>query len=295
MNPRENRIDPDHTENAGAQYHNDGRHHGFIQAAGGCNRTVHKSGNAVGESHDPDTLHSGIDHNGLCGKESQKLSSEHKKQSPENQADAKGIRKADKVAFLYAVNLSGSVVLAHEACAGHIEGCHGIINHRIRIRSSGVSLDHQRIKGVDACLNEQVGNRKDGILQPRRDSQKQNALCHIGIRADLLQMKRIAVLHSGQCMQNQRRRHTLGNGAGQGNTHDAEAADNHKEQVEDNIQRTCNGKINQWLFRLSDGTEHRIAEVIQRECRHTEKIHPKIDNGTGQQIRLGIQKPKKRR
>ena len=139
----------------------------------------------------------------MTGYERQELPAEHKKQRAENQPDSKGIRKADKIALLHALHLACSVVLAHEACAGHIEGCHGIINHRIRIRSSGVSLDHQRIKGVDTCLNEQVGNRKDGILQPRRDPQKQNALCHIGIQTDLLQMKCIAVLHSGQCMQNQ--------------------------------------------------------------------------------------------
>ena len=46
----------------------------------------------------------------------------------------------------------------------------------IRVGGGAVALDHQRVEGVDACLNEQVGNGKNGVLQSGGHAQRKDAL-----------------------------------------------------------------------------------------------------------------------
>ena len=104
-------------------------------------------------------------------------------------------------------------------------------------------------------------------------------------------VQRVAVLHPGQRPQDQKSGNALADGAGQCHAHHAQIAHDDKEQVQQNIQRTGNGQIHQRLFSVADGAEHRVAEVVQCQRRHTQKIHPQIQNRAGQQILLGVQQP----
>ena len=107
----------------------------------------------------------------------------------------------------------------------------------------------------------------------------------------LVYIQRVAVLCAGQCPQDQRGRDALGDGTGQRHAHHAQAADDDEEQVQHDVQRARKGQIDQGLFGVADGAEHRIAEVVQRQRRHAQKIHPQVQDGTGQQVVLGVEQP----
>ena len=286
---RKERVHPCHTEHAGAQDHKDGRHHGFAQPARGGDRAVHKGGDAVGQTHDGNTLHPGVDNVRLGGKEREKLPPESKQPAAQHQPHAKAVGQADEVAFLYAVDLACAIVLAHKAGAGHIKRRHGVVDHGVGVGSSRVALNHQRVKRVDARLDEQVGNGKNGVLQTGGHAQQQDAPGHAKVQLDGVQVQRVAVPHFGQRVQDQPGRHALRNGAGQRHAHNVELTDDDKKQVEHDVQSTCDGQINQRLFGIADGAEHRIAEVIQRQRRHAQEVHTQVQNCAGQQIRLGVE------
>ena len=284
-------VDPDDTEHAGAHHNNDGRYDRLAQSAGRGNGAVHKGGDAVGKAHHAHTLHACVDDGALGGEQGKEAAPEEEQAPAQNQADTKGVSQTDEEAFFHAVRLAGTVVLAHKACTGHVERGHAVVDHGVRVGGGAVALDHEGVEGIDACLNEQVRNGKDGVLEPGRQAKPQNAPGQVRVKVQLVDVQHVAVLHPGQGAQDEPGRNALGDGTGQRHAHHAQLAHDDKKQVQQDVQRACNGKVDQRLFGIADGTEHGVAKVVQGQSRHTQKIHPQIQNGTGKQVLFGVQQP----
>ena len=284
-------VHPDHPEYAGAQHHDDGGNHRLAQPAGGGDGAVHKGGDAVGKGHHGHTLHAGINNGGFGSEQRKEGRSAEEQRRAQHKPHAEGVAQTDEVALLHPVRPSRAVVLAHKAGAGHVEGRHAVVDQPIRVGGGAVALDHQGVEGVDACLNEQVGNGKNGVLQSGGHAQRKDALGLRRVQLQFMYVQRVAVLHPGQRPQDQKRGNALADGAGQRHAHHAQIAHDDKEQVQQNVQRTGNGQIHQRLFGVADGAEHCVAEVVQRQRWHTQKIHPQIQDRAGQQILLGVQQP----
>lgn len=65
----EHRIDPQDAEQTGARNNDRCRDDGFPESARGGNGAVHKGGDTIGERHDGETLHTGIDDVGVSREE----------------------------------------------------------------------------------------------------------------------------------------------------------------------------------------------------------------------------------
>ena len=91
MKIRKYRINPDHTEYAGAHDDNEHRYNTFAQGSGCRNGTVHKCRDAIGEAHNRQTIHSGIHNCRISGKQKQKRSSKNYQGHSQEQTDAEGI------------------------------------------------------------------------------------------------------------------------------------------------------------------------------------------------------------
>ena len=176
MEVGEDRIHPDHTEHTGAEHDEDGRHDRLAEATAGGDGAVHKGRNAVRESHNTNPVHTGIDDRRLRREQCEELPSEQQETPSEHEANGEGIGHTDQEALLHAIDLAGTVVLAHETCAGHIDCGHGIIDQVVCIGRRRVSLYHQRIEGVDTGLDKEVCKGEHGVLKPRRHTEHQHAL-----------------------------------------------------------------------------------------------------------------------
>ena len=53
-------------------------------------------------------------------------------------------------------------------------------------------------------------------------------------------------------------------------------ADNHKEQIQNDIQHARNGQIKKRLFRFACRAEYAVAEIINRHNRHAQRINLQI-------------------
>ena len=183
---REDGVYPDHPEHAGTHYHNNGGHHSLAKSAGSGDGAIHKGGDAVGKAHHAHALHAGINDGALGGEQGKEGAAKEEQASAQDQAHTKGVGQTDEITLLYAVRLASAVVLAHKACTGHIECGHAVVDHGIGIGGGAVALDHERVEGVDPCLNEQVCNGENGILETGRKTKAQNALCCGGVQMQLL-------------------------------------------------------------------------------------------------------------
>ena len=132
-------------------------------------------------------------------------------------------------------------------------------------------------------------------MQARGHTQHQDALCHVEVQPYLAEIQRIAVADLCQRVQDQPCRDALGNRAGQRDTGDIELADDDEKQVEQDVQHARKRQVGQRLFCLTDSAEHCVAEVVERQRRHAEKVDPQVQNRTGQQILLGVQQLQQRR
>ena len=144
------------------------------------------------------------------------------------------------------------------------------------VGGGGVALDHQRIEGVDTGLNEQVCDGEDGILETSRKTQTEDVLCHGRGKTDGLEIQRVAVLHLCQSVKNESGGNALAQRACQSDACNIQSADDDEKQVEEDVQNTGDGQIHQRLFRLTDGTEHRVAKIVKREGRHTEEVDTQV-------------------
>ena len=88
----------------------------------------------------------------------------------QKQSRAEGVSRADQEGPADAFLLARTVVLADETAAGGVEGLHHVIHQRVGVGSGGVSRHHGGTEGIDAPLDEQIGQRKDRVLQSGWDT-----------------------------------------------------------------------------------------------------------------------------
>ncbi len=169
------RIDPYNTKYTGSHDNNKCRSNALADSSGRGNCTVHKGAECIGESHNPNSMHTSCDNGWFCGKQRQEWAPKEEECSSEKQACTERISKCYEIAFFHSFFIPGSPVLAHETGTGHIEGKHNIVNQIVCIRSGSISGNHDRIKGVDSGLNKKVCNRENRILKTGWNTEIKNS------------------------------------------------------------------------------------------------------------------------
>ena len=284
-------VDPDHPEDAGAHNDDEGGDDGPPQPPRGGDGAVHKGRDGIGQPHHQQPLHPGLGYGRLGGEEGEERLPEHHQRKAQRRPDAEGIAQRDEVALLDPLRLAGAVVLAHKAGAGSVEGGHHVVDQRIGVGGGRVAADHHRVEGVDAGLNEEVGQRKDGVLTAGRHPQPQDAAGHGGVKAQLFPLQAVAALGAGQRPQDQKGRQVLAQNGGQGRAGHAHLPDDDKEQVQPDVQHPGNGQVDQRLAGVPHRAEHAVAKVVDGHGRHPQKVDAQVQNGPVDQVGLGAQQP----
>ena len=75
-----------------------------------------------------------------------------------------------------------------------MEGSHDVVDEAVCVGGGGVAFDHQGVEAVDACLNEQVGNGEDGVLQTRGAAQCQQGGELVAVKADAFRPDSVGIL-----------------------------------------------------------------------------------------------------
>lgn len=283
-----NGVNPKDAEGAGAEDDKNSGNKGFSKSASRSNGIVHKGGNTVAERHDGNAPDSGIDHGSIIGEDREEGIAQQIQSAAQKQSGKKGIEQTDQIGFHNPIFFLRTVVLRKEACTGGVKGCHHVINQWIGIGSSGITLHHYMIEGVDAGLHKQVGNGKDGVLQGGGQTDFENA--HQLVRDDAKLLKRqgkIGVAFQ-QNPENQHCGQVLGEDAGKRYSQYIQMKQDDEQQVEQHIQNTGEQQVVQGAFGVPRSTQHSIAEVVQAEGRHAKQVNAQIEQCVLQQLFLGM-------
>ena len=111
-----------------------------------------------------------------------------------------------------------------------MEGSHDVVNKAVCVGGGGVAFDHQGVEAVDACLNEQVGNGEDGVLQTRGASTVSAGGELVTVQSDAFRPDTVGILRPDKSNEDQDGRQVLRQDTGQCDAVGAHAADDDEEE-----------------------------------------------------------------
>ena len=153
-------------------------------------------------------------HTGGCDlsrvrEEGEEAAAEEHKAQAEHGARRERVAEADPIGPAHAVAVARAVVLPDEAGTGCVEGSHDVVDEAVRIGGGGVAFDHQGVEAVDACLNEQVGNGEDGVLQTGGAAQCQQGGKLVTVQSDAFRPDTVGILRPDESNEDQDGRQVL--------------------------------------------------------------------------------------
>ena len=294
MEVGEHRVDPHHAEHAGAHDDHDGGDDALADAAGGGDAVVHQRGYGVGESHDPQTVHAGVDDGGLVGEQGQELPSEQQHHRAKNGAGEDTVQHADVIALKDTLLMARAPVAADEAGAGGVERRHHVEHQSIGVGGGSRAGDGDLVEGVQTCLHEQVGQREDGVLQAGGDADHQDALDRRLVEPQLPHAQAAGVLPPQQVNDDQDGGYPLGNGAGDGHALGGHPAADDEYQIQNDVQHTGHGQVDQGTLGIAGGAEDTVAAVVDADAGQAQRINTQVQHGAGKELLLGVQQAQHR-
>ena len=272
MEHGKDRIDPDHAEHARTENHNRDRHRALAEPARSGKRVVHERRERIAPAHDMKLFHARGNDLGVRRENAQEAAAEEHERQPQHCAHAERIHQTHAVSLLDALFVVRAIVLADESRACRIGRRHDLINQGIGICRSGVSFDDRGAERVDGRLDEQVCHRKNRVLQPGGNADGKNALRLFPAEDKVLELQPVVLLRAQQNAQHQHRRGVLRKDRRQRDAVGCHLADNHKKQVQADIEPARDGKEDQRALRVARGGQHGAAEIVKRHCRKPEGI-----------------------
>ena len=172
-----------------------------------------------------------------------------------------------------------------------MEGGHDVVDQCVGVGGGCVAGHHHRIEGVDAGLDEQIGNGKQRVLNACGNADEQHCPGCRRMKPQLLGMNSAGILPAQEIPENQNGGEILGNGAGDGHTGSGHMTDDHEKQVEDHVENACNGQIVQGAAGITAGAENTVAAVVNSHGGHTQGVDLEIGHSAVHQLVLGAQQP----
>ena len=103
------------------------------------------------------------------------------------------------------------------------------------------------------------------------------------------QLQAAGVLPPQQVQHDQQGRQALGDDAGDGHALGGHVAADHKEQVQNHVQHTGNGQIQQRPPGVAHGAHDAVAAVVHGHGRHAQGVYLQVEDGPVHQLVLGVQ------
>ena len=89
-------------------------------------------------------------------------------------------------------------------------------------------------------------------------------------------------------------RHPLCDGAGDGHALGGHIAADDEHQIQNDVQHTGHGQIDQRTLGVTGGAEDAVAAVVNAHARQTQRVDAQVQHGAGEEFLLGVQQPQHR-
>ncbi len=144
------------------------------------------------------------------------------------------------------------------------------------------------VEGVDACLHKEIGHGENCVLQGAGDADVQDASGLVAGNVKMLRAEAEILPDMEQQAEDQNGGQVLGEDAGNGHSFYIQMADDHKKQIQKHIDNPGEAQIIQRPSGVTGGAQHRVAEIVQCQGRHTQQIDAQIDHSIPDQLVLGV-------
>ena len=268
---------PDHTQytdaETGQQHGNDG----IPAASGGSAQDFDADIGDVGWRNHMDDGHTDIHYPRITGEQSQENTSSCHDDDAQQHAGESGHAHTDPHTFPNAVIFARTEVLSGEGGDGNAVGAHDHPEHAVHLAVGRPGGDGIGPEGVDAGLDDQVGDGIHGGLQARRQADADDGGQDAGGKTDLPRVQLVHVIGLHQRIDHHSRTGKLGQGSCDGDARYAQLQNHHKKQVQYDVGQGGSDQVIQRAFGVPDGAQDAGPHVIDQGRDHAEKIDSHID------------------
>ena len=186
------------------------------------------------------------------------------------------------------LDFSGAEILSGEGGDGNAECSHDHPENTVDFAVSRPCSDGICAETVDACLNDQVGNRVHGGLNTRRQSDPHNAYKNMLRETYLLKSKLIGVFGAHKGDDGHGSADRLGNDGGYGHSGYSHPQDNHEKQVQNNVDKTGSNEEIKRTFGIPHCSKNTGCYIINKGRNRSDKIDCHVGDGRPHDIIRGV-------
>ncbi len=179
-------------------------------------------------------------------------------------------------------------VLARKGGDGNAKGTHNHPEEAVNLAVSGPGRGGINTKGVDAGLDDDVGDGVHHALEPRRQADYHNTPQHCGIKGDLPRLQVVYLGGAGKGENHQHRADDLGKEGPQGNPQHPQGDVDHQKDIQNNVYQAASHQEVQGPAGIPHRPENAGAHVIDKVGDDAQKVDSDIGNGVGKDIGRGV-------
>ena len=289
MIPRKNGVDPDDAEDAGAENGDDHGQPRFSKSAHHAAADLHDAAQEIrrcnivcaDEAHGDHGIVSRIARGDV---DAEQLRAKDGAEDAERNADQKNGRLTGPENFHHPVIAPCAEILAGEGDGGMEHGVHGRVGKGGDVGGGGVRGDHVRAEGVDAALHHDVGDVENDGLKPRRKADLDHAERLVRMQADLPELELRRALLPYKADEDEHDGDILRNDGRNGDACNVQLTDDHKEQIQENVQHTGNGEEDERALRIAVGAEDGGGKIVDQRAGNADEIDAQIEAGQRQNV-----------
>ena len=251
-----NAQNPDHAQDADAETGQKHGDDGISAAPGGSAQNFDADIGDIGRCDHMDDGHADVHYAGIVGEQAQENAASSHDDDTQQHAGEGGHSHTDAHTFFDAVILARAEILSGEGGDGNAVSAHDHPEHAVHLAVGCPGGDGIRPEGVDAGLNDQVGNGVHGRLQARRQSDPDDGGQDAGGEADFPRIQLVHVVGFHQRIENHAGAGKLRKGGGDGDACHAHFQNYHKEQIQHDVGQGGGNQVIQRTFGVPDGAQN---------------------------------------
>ncbi len=284
MMRRQNQIDPGHPEQADAaagQNHGDQR---IARPSNGAGKNLDADKGNIPRRQIAHDIHAAFQHGGVGAEQPNQRRSEDIEQQTDGDGGAGGHGHGDPDALAHPLILLSAEVLPHKGGDGHSKSAQHHPEKAVHLALSRPGRHRVSAKGIDAGLNQDVGNRIHIRLNAGGQADFDNIFQNVGGEAQLFQPQLIEGIPPAQGQQHQNGADRLGSDGGNGHAYYAPPQSSHKNQVQSDIDQTSGDQVIQGPLGIAHSPQDARAHIIEKAGDCAQEINAQIGDGVAQNI-----------
>ena len=295
LHDRHDDADIGHAQHAPRAEHDEHRHHGASRSAHDGGNAMRKRQHTEKQRLDLYLLHADVDRVGVLCKERQQRPCKQQHGHADQLRDDHAAHDPEDGAFLGAVVLPCSEVLADERRQRHGVAGDGQKGKALQLGIGAAARDGILAEDIDIGLHDDVCKGDDGVLHAGGQTVADDLAQHRLFHADRAQPEPVAVAAAHQPKNAQQGADKLRNGGRQRGSPDATIQHTDQKIIQRHIEHRREDQVVQRRLAVADGAQYAHTEVIHNDRDRAEEVEAEILHGVSKVALLRLHQAQQQR